>query len=149
MLCESSAWRSLQKKTAILNPAIAKWYVATLIQGVRMGSGGFRCMLELFGRWLFFLKNPGRIFWTYGCSPVNSGQMCRCHVVLLTTFCMQMWPHHKRRPQRIGYLPVNSGKCNVVLPEILPASFCMQMWPHRKLLPAAQHAALQHTATLC
>ena len=80
---------------------------------------------------------PGRIFWTYGCSPVNSG---RCHVVLPTTFCMQMWPHHKRRPQRIGYLPVNSGKCNVVF----PASFCMQMWPHRKLLPATQQAAPPH-----
>jgi len=33
MLCESSAWRSLQK-TAILAPVIEKQWVATLIQGV-------------------------------------------------------------------------------------------------------------------
>ena len=30
---------------------------------------------------------PGRVFLDYGCSPVNSG---RCHVVLPTSFCMQM-----------------------------------------------------------
>jgi hypothetical protein len=34
MLCESSAWRSLQEKTAILAPVIEKQWVATLIQGV-------------------------------------------------------------------------------------------------------------------
>ena len=89
-------------------------------------------MLKLFRQWLFFLKNPdyvrGGFFWTYGCSPVNSG---RCHVVLLTAFCLQMWPHHKRRPQSNGCLPVDSGKCHVVL----PTSFCMQMWPHCNCCP--------------
>ena len=108
---------------------------------LRLGNQGCRTVLtRIHVGWLFFEEpglRPGRIFWTYGCSPVNSG---RCHVVLPTTFCMQMWPHHKRRPQRIGYLPVNSGKCNVVF----PASFCMQMWPHRKLLPATQQAAPPH-----
>ena len=40
------------KKTAILAPATEKRCLATLRQGVR----GFRWMLKLLGRWLFFLR---------------------------------------------------------------------------------------------
>ena len=133
MLCDRSAWRSLQKKTAILAPATEKRCLATLRQGVR----GFRWMLKLFGRWLFFLENPGSVFWTYGCPPVNSG---KCHVVLPTTFACRcdlikvpptmQWDVHMWT-RASGMLHFDN--------------FCMQMWPHRYCRPCLRK---QHRHTL-
>ena len=133
MLCDRSAWRSLQKKTAILAPATEKRCLATLRQGVR----GFRWMLKLLGRWLFFLENPGSVFWTYGCPPVNSG---KCHVVLPTTFACRcdlikvpptmQWDVHMWT-RASGMLHFDN--------------FCMQMWPHRYCRPCLRK---QHRHTL-
>jgi hypothetical protein len=42
------------KETTIFAPVIEKQWVGKLVQGV------LRCMLKLFGRWMFLLKNPER-----------------------------------------------------------------------------------------
>ena len=59
MLCDSSAWRSLQK-TAILAPAIEKRWLATLRQGVR----GLPVDVETFWSMAVFLKNPAVLLCT-------------------------------------------------------------------------------------